>query len=76
MTDIIICELPKPGGKVIRAKVTSYKGSAPYLDLREWYADPAGEWKAGRGCTVPLDSVATLHGALGQWLADNVAMAA
>lgn len=64
-------EAPKPGGKFVRATIATYKGSAPYLDLREWYADKAGELQPGKGCTVPLDCIADLHGALGRWLADN-----
>lgn len=67
----ILCELQKPGGKIMRATVTTYKGSRPFLDLREWYCDGAGEWKAGKGCTLPLDRIADLHCALGQWLADS-----
>lgn len=66
----ILCELPKRGGKVMRATITTYKGSSPFLDLREWYVDNAGEWKAGKGCTVSADLIADLHGALGHWLAD------
>lgn len=69
----LLCELPKPGGKRVRATIATYKGSRPFLDLREWYSDGAGDWKAGKGCTVPLDRVAELHVALGQWLADNAA---
>lgn len=69
MMDSVLCEMPKAGGSVIRAKVTSFKGSAPYLDVREWYADAAGELKAGKGCTIPLASVPALHNALGEWLA-------
>lgn len=69
MTDSVLCEFRKAGGNVIRAKVTSYKGSAPYLDVREWYADTTGALKAGKGCTIPLASIPALHRALGQWLA-------
>lgn len=68
-----LCELPKRGGKMVRAAITTYKGSRPFLDLREWYSDDAGEWKAGKGCTLPLDRIADLHCALGQWLADSSA---
>ncbi len=67
----ILCELPKPGGKIMRATITTYKGSRPFLDLREWYANGAGEFKPGKGCTVPLDRIADLHVALGQWLANS-----
>lgn len=67
----ILCEVPKRGGKIMRATITTFKGSPPFLDLREWYSDGAGEWKAGKGCTVPLDRIAELHGALGRWLAES-----
>ena len=71
----LLCEVPKAGGSVIRAKVTSFKGSAPYLDVREWFVDAAGELKAGKGCTIPLASIPALHDALGQWLATQEAAA-
>ena len=64
----VLCELQKSGGKIMRATIATYKGSRPFLDLREWYQDAGGEWKAGKGCTVPLDRIAELHGALEQWL--------
>jgi Transcriptional Coactivator p15 (PC4) len=69
--DQLLWETPKAGGKVIRAKLTSYKGSAPYLDMREWYAAADGDLRAGKGCTIPLDRMAELHGALGQWLSQQ-----
>lgn len=47
------------------------QGSAPYLDMREWFADPAGELKAGKGCTLPLAGIPALYDALGQWLATH-----
>lgn len=67
----VMWETRKPGGKFVRATVTSFKGSPPYLDLREWYADSTGELKPGKGCTVPIDCVAELHMALGRWLSDR-----
>lgn len=67
----VLYEVPKAGGKLIRATVTTYKGSQPYLDLREWYTDKAGNLQPGKGCTLPLDGISSLHNALGRWLASN-----
>ncbi len=64
----LIWQTPKRGGKIVRGTVSSYRGSAPYLDLREWYLDGEGELKPGKGCTVPMEGIVELHAALGQLL--------
>lgn len=71
LVDIAVCDLPKSGGKRFIAKVTSFKGSAPYLDLREWYTDAADQMRAGKGCTIRIEAIPDLHAALGAYLASH-----
>lgn len=65
-------EAPERAGKALRAEVTSYRGSRPFLNLREWYRGERDELLPGRrGVTIPLDNVAAFHRALGDWLAGH-----
>lgn len=72
MTPRFIWEAPEKAGKALRAEVTSYRGSRPFLNLREWYRGDGDELLAGRrGVTIPLDHVAAFHRAIGDWLANH-----
>jgi hypothetical protein len=64
----VLCDLPKSGGKIVRVKVTQYRNSQPYLDIREWYSTPDGELRPGKGANISSQQIADLYAALGQYL--------
>jgi hypothetical protein len=58
MDDIELLRVPRHGN-VVRVMVRSYKGSQPYLDVREWFG--ADELKPGKGATLPLEAIEPLQ---------------
>lgn len=54
-------------GTVILAGKREYRGKT-FFELREWVDRGEGLVATGKGVTIPLEAVASLHPALGTWL--------
>ena len=66
----VILEHAKGRGLTLRLAVREYRGHR-FLDVREWVDRHDGPRATGRGCTVPLEALSALYGALGTYLAAN-----
>lgn len=55
---------------VLMAGKREYRGKL-FFELREWRDGADGLTATGRGSTMPLEAVESLHDALGAWLAAN-----
>lgn len=58
----VLFEHSKPNGNLLRVAKRTYRGSRPFLDLREW-ADH-GRVATKHGVTVPLEALPALMEAL------------
>lgn len=60
MADEIVYEADRPNGEMLRATRSTYKGK-PYIGIRVYYRDQAGELLPGRnGCNLPASEMEVL----------------
>lgn len=52
------------------AGLREYKG-ASFFDIRVWHDQGVGQLVPGKGVTIPIDGVESLHRAIGEWLCLN-----
>lgn len=65
MAEQVLFEHPKRDSGIVRVSITSYNGSGPFLNLREWAVSRNGELVATRkGVTLPLEAMRDLGEAL------------
>lgn len=70
MTEAVLFTVHNSDG-IWRLLVTQYAGQYR-ADWRKWYLDSEGALKPTRqGCPIPLDSIAEMHRALGDYLASQ-----
>ena len=62
MTDCILFERPYKGS-LWRLEISTYRGRT-IAQWRRWYLAEEGWTRTGDGCAFPLESLATLAGAL------------
>lgn len=64
--------LPKGAtGETIHIAVKSFKGSKPYLDIRQYVEGDGGPIATKKGVTMPVESIAALEAALAAYRAAN-----
>ena len=63
MSEPVLFELPKRGGKILRAAITEFRGSR-FLDIREWVEREGQPLATPKGVTMPLEAMQVLGEAL------------
>ena len=52
-TEELLYQRPKRNGRTLMVKLRTHKGSAPFLDIREWASKEEGPIATGKGSTMP-----------------------
>ena len=63
MSDTLVAEFQKNARERVRVSLTQY-GGHELLDVRAFYEDASGEWKAGKGLAIRRELIPELRKAL------------